>query len=161
MTREPGASNGNYGFEYCALNYYSPTESAYFLSYLSTFKKKLDSATTKTCSMPTVLDDPSHQDAIIVGFDHTHPHNRAFSKPDLTAWARWSTTRFYDKGSGKIWDRHLMLFHREKTGECRAYLLNASTRIVSALREGQWVPIGEVYDTDGDIRMFEGQDWLP
>jgi hypothetical protein len=161
MTSQPGASNGNYGFEYCALNYYSPKETAYFLSYLSDFKKKLDSTTAKTCVMPTTVDDPSHQDAIIMGFDHTHPQNRKFSKPDLTAWARWSTTRFYDRGTGRVWDRHLMLFYREPTRACSAYMLDAATRVVSALREGRWVPIGEVYNADGDIRMFEGQDWLP
>lgn len=32
MTRQPGASNGAYGFEYCALHYYSETEGAFFLS---------------------------------------------------------------------------------------------------------------------------------
>lgn len=161
MTGEPGASNGSYGFEYCALNYFSKAENAYFLSYLSTFKKSLDSATTKTCLMPTSVDAPAHPDALIVGVDHTHPHNRAFSKPDLSAWIRWNPTRLYDKSTGMIWDRHMMLFYRERTGECRAYMFNTATRTVSALRERKWVPIGEVYTRDGDVRMFEGQDWIP
>lgn len=55
----------------------------------------------------------------------------------------------------------MMLFYRERTGECRAYMFNTATRTVSALRERQWVPIGEVYTRDGDIRMFAGQDWIP
>jgi hypothetical protein len=53
------------------------------------------------------------------------------------------------------------LFYREKTGECRAYLHNQTTRTVYALRSGQWVAIGKVFNDIGDIQMFEGQDWLP
>jgi hypothetical protein len=83
MTSQPGASNGIYGFEYCALNYYSPKENAYFLSYLSDFRNRPDTS-TKTCALPSLLDDPTHRDAIIVGGSHDHPHNRRFSKPDLS-----------------------------------------------------------------------------
>jgi hypothetical protein len=160
MTGQPGASNGIYGFEYCALNYYSPKEKAYFLSYLSDFKNRPDT-TTKTCSLPRLLDDPTHQDAIIVGGSHGHPHNRNFSRPDLSIWSNWNPTRFKDKNTGQVWDRHLMLFYREKTGECRAYLYNQATRVVYALRNDQWVPIGKAYNDIGDIKMFEDQDWLP
>lgn len=35
MTSQPGASNGAYGFEYCALHYYVEEDDAFFLSYLS------------------------------------------------------------------------------------------------------------------------------
>jgi hypothetical protein len=160
MTRQPGASNGPYGFEYCALNYYSPQEKAYFLSYLSDFKNRADTD-TKTCALPRLLNDPKHRDAIIVGGAHGHPHNRRFSRPDLSIWSNWNPTRFKDPGSERIWDRHLMLFYREKTGECRAYMYNQTTRIVYALRDSQWIAIGRAYNDNGDIQMFEGQDWLP
>lgn len=159
MTSQPGASNGIYGFEYCALNYYSPREKAYFLSYLSDFKSRPDT-TTKTCSLPRLLDDSNHKDAIIVGGSHGHPHSRNFSRSDLSIWSNWNPTRFKDKSTDQIWDRHLMLFYREKTGECRAYLYNQTTRIVYALRNEQWVAIGKAYNDIGDIQMFEGQDWL-
>lgn len=161
MTRQPGAANGIYGFEYCALNYFSKEKNAYFLSYLSSFRERLDSIAAKTCTMPTSLDDPSHPDAVIIGFNHTHPHNRAFSKPDLSAWIRWNPSRPNGRNTVRTWDRHLMLFYRERTGECRTYLFNLATRIVAALREGRWVPIGEVYTAEGDIRMFDNKDWLP
>lgn len=160
MTSQPGASNGVYGFEYCALNYYSPKENAYFFSYLSDFRDRPDT-TTKTCAMPRSLDDPLHTDAIIVGGDHEHPRNRAFSKPDLSIRANLNPTRFKDPNSEHIWDRQFMLFYREKTGECRAYMYNQSTRVVYALRNGQWVAIGKAYNDAGDLQMFEGQDWLP
>ncbi len=160
MTRQPGASNGIYGFEYCALNYYSPQENAYFLSYLSDFRDKPDT-TTKTCALPKLLDDPIHTDAIIVGLSHDHPHNREFSRPDLSIRSNWIPTRFKNPNSEHIWDRHFMLFYREKTGECRAYMYNQATRVVYALRNGQWVAIGKAYNDNGDIQMLEGQDWLP
>jgi hypothetical protein len=160
MTSQPGASNGIHGFEYCALDYYSPKENAYFLSYFSDFKSKPDT-TTKTCTLPRVLNDPTHTDAIIVGGDHSHPHNRRFSRSDLSIWSNWNPTRFKEPNSEKVWDRHLMLFYREKTGECRAYMYNQATRIVYALRTEQWVAIGKAYNDIGDIQMFEGQDWLP
>lgn len=54
-----------------------------------------------------------------------------------------------------------MVFFREKAGECRAYNYNNSTHIVSALRGGSWIPIGEVYNDLGDIRLYEGKDWIP
>ena len=54
-----------------------------------------------------------------------------------------------------------MMFLKEKTGECRAYMYNNSTRIISALREGKWVPIARSYSDAGDIEMLEGRGWLP
>lgn len=160
MTRQPGATNGPYGFEYCALYYHSREENAYFLSYLSDIRGNLDPV-TKSCSLPTSLDDPTHADAVLLGGAHTHPSNREFSPRDLSAAANWRPVRFFDTRTGKVWDRQLMVFFREKTGECRAYSYNNSTRIVSALRKGAWDPIGEVYDDLGYIRLYEGKDWLP
>lgn len=159
MTRQPGASNGPYGFEYCALYYQAPEENAYFLSYLSDIRGRLDPV-DKTCTLPNSLRDPTHENVLILGGVHSHPNNRAFSPRDLSAAAHWKPVRFFDKASGKVWDRQLLVFHREKTGECRAYSYNNSTRIVSALRNRTWVPIGEVYDDMGYIRMYEGRDWL-
>ncbi len=160
MTSQPGASNGPYGFEYCALYYYSPEVSAYFLSYLSNIRGQVDSV-AKSCSLPTRLHDPSHADAILLGGAHNHPNNRQFSLRDLSSAAHWRPARFFDTSTGKVWDRQLMVFFREKTGECRAYSYNNSTRIVSALRSGTWVPIGEVYDDLGSIRLYEGKDLIP
>jgi len=160
MTRQPGAANGAYGFEYCALHYYSGTEDAFFLSYLSDIGGAKEGG-KKYCRIPRSLDDPSHEDAVILGGAHSHPFNRRFSREDLSVDAQWRPTRLLDKKSGRIFDRELLLLYREKTGECRAYGYNNTSRVVSALRDGKWVPIGQVYTADGDIRMFEGQDWLP
>ncbi|HSP79937.1 MAG TPA: hypothetical protein VLQ93_15500 [Myxococcaceae bacterium] len=160
MTSQPGAANGVHGFEYCALHYYSQADDAFFLSYLSDVRGRADSA-EKSCSLPTELDDPNHEDALILGGNHTHPHNRQFSPRDLSVWAHWNPTRLVDKSTGRVWDRNLMLFFRESTGECRSYSYNNTTRVVSALRGGEWVAIGKVYDDFGNIRMFDGMDWLP
>jgi hypothetical protein len=160
MTRQPGASNGPYGFEYCALYYHAREENAYYLSYLSDIRGKLDPV-EKTCSLPNSLNDPNHVDAILLGGTHSHSNNRQFSPRDLSAAAHWRPVRFFDTSTGRVWDRHLLMFFREKTGECSAYSYNNSTRIVSALRKGTWVPIGEVYDDMGYIRLYEGKNWLP
>jgi hypothetical protein len=160
MTRQPGASNGAYGFEYCALHYYSGTDDAFFLSYLSDIGGTKEGG-RKYCRLPRNLDDPSHEDAVILGGAHSHPFNRRFSREDLSIASQWRPTRLLDKTSGRIFDRELLLLYREKTGECRAYGYNNTSRVVSALRDGRWVPIGQVYNDDGDIRLLEGQDWLP
>ncbi|WNG42401.1 hypothetical protein F0U61_40345 [Archangium violaceum] len=160
MTRQPGASNGAYGFEYCALHYYSGTEDAFFLSYLSDIGGT-KAGGKKYCELPRTLDAPEHKDAIILGGAHSHPNNRQFSREDLSVDSQWRPTRFLDNRTGRIFDRELLLLYREKGGECRAYGYNNTARVVSALREGRWVPIGQVINDDGDIRMFEGQGWLP
>jgi|GEM_PF-1235869 len=160
MTNEPGASNGIYGSEYCALYYYSPGEKAYFLSYLSDIKSSLDTE-TKNCELPRSVEDTLHPDGIVLGGIHTHPHNRRFSRRDLGITATWNPTRFTDKSTGQVFDRNLLMFFREKTGECRAYTYNNFSRLVSALREGEWVPIAKVTNDSGDLEMFEGKDWLP
>ncbi len=59
MTRQPGASTGAYGFEYCALYYHSAAVDAYFLSYLSNIGGNMRGG-RKYCEIPTVLDDPAH-----------------------------------------------------------------------------------------------------
>ena len=160
MTSQPGASNGKYGSEYCALYYHSRDGGGYFLSYLSDIKGRPDSV-EKSCSLPSSLSDPNHEDALVLGGAHTHPHNRRFSPKDTSVWAHWIPTRFVEKKSGQVFDRKLLMFFRERTGECRAYSYNNFSRIISALRDGEWVPIGKAYTDNGDVEMFEGKDWLP
>lgn len=160
MTRQPGAANGVYGFEYCALHYYSDTAQAFFLSYLSDVAGN-GAGGRKYCELPRFLDDPEHQDAIILGGAHSHPHNRQFSNEDVSEDQHWRPTRFVDEKTGHVWDRSLLLLFREKTGECRAYLYNNASRDLTALREGQWVKIGRVTGYYGDIELLEGQDWIP
>ncbi len=161
VTSQPGASNGRYGSEYCALYYYGPRDEAYFLSYLSDIRANLDSSEQKSCTVPTALSDPSRQDAILLGGTHSHPFNRQFSRKDLSETTHWHPTRFVAKATGQIWDRMLLMFFLERTGECRVYSYNNFSRVISALRDGQWVPIGKAYNRFGDFTLDEGKDWLP
>ncbi|MBE4746919.1 hypothetical protein G4177_01870 [Corallococcus sp. ZKHCc1 1396] len=160
ITRQPGASSGEYGIEYCALIYFSSAEDAFYLSHLSDIQGSYKGQ-TKSCLVPTDLDDPQHLDAIILGRGHSHPHNRRFSQKDLGEKRRWFPTRIADSRTGKVLDRELLLFYREKAGQCRAYQYNYAARVVSALREGAWVPIGAVLDDEGNIELHAGQDWTP
>lgn len=160
MTSQPGASNGAYGFEYCALHYYSVEEDAFFLSYLSDVGGS-GSGGTKYCELPRALLDVEHKDVVILGGAHSHPNNRAFSNKDLSARAHWPPSRFADPVTKRVWDRQLLMFFKEKTQECRAYTYNNATRLVSSLREGQWVAIGKVHNDAGDIEFLEGRGWLP
>jgi len=156
---QPGAMNGPYGFEYCALYYYSAKDQAFFLSYLSDLSSNYPDG-TKSCTLPRSLSDASHPDAIILGGSHNHPHNRRFSAHDLSSRVRWRPTRIADS-TGKVWERSTMLFYRENSGTCSSYLFNNQTLAVSALREGQWVEIGSVYNDRGDIQLREGMGWVP
>jgi hypothetical protein len=160
MTSQPGASNGAYGSEYCALHYYANEDEAFFLSYLSNVGGTAAGG-AKYCEIPRALLDLEHKDVVILGGAHTHPHNRQFSKKDMSIRAHWLPVRFVDPSTRQIWDRQLMMFLREKTGECGAYIYNNATRVISSLREGKWVPIARAYNDDGDVEMLEGKDWLP
>jgi hypothetical protein len=160
MTRQPGSTNGLHGFEYCALYYHSAAQDEYFLSYLSDIGRNYPDG-TKSCELPRYLDDPKHQDAVILGPSHNHPHNRRFSRKDLSKSARQHPTRIFDKSTGKIWHRSTLLFYKQEGSDCEAYLFNNVTLSVSALRNGEWEDIGIVYNDDGDIRMMEGKDWSP
>ncbi len=151
--------NGAYGYEYCALYYYSPRDDAFFLSYLSDMGNSLPDG-TKTCTLPRSLNDPSRKDVIILGSAHNHPHNRRFSENDLSTRVRWMPTRIADS-SGRVWNRSTMMFYREKSGACNAYLFDNKTLVVSALRDGKWVDIGTVSSDQGYIQMLDGMDWLP
>jgi hypothetical protein len=160
MTGQPGAATGRYGMEYCALHYYSHQEQAFFLSYLSDIGGNAE-AGKKFCKVPRSLNDPKHRDAVILGPAHSHPHNRRFSGEDLSPKRQWIPTRFFDETTGRIWDRDLLLFFREPIGECRAYKYNYTSRVVSALRGGQWVSIGKASGEYGEVQLFDGQDWVP
>ena len=159
MTAQGGASAGLMGSEYCALHYYVPDEGAYYLSYLSDVKRQFDTTAQKTCEMPGSVTDPRHLNAIILGGDHTHPHNRRFSRVDLRG--RWYPSRTVDRETRKVFERELFLFFKEWTGECSAYRLNYATREVFALREGRWVVIGRVVNDEGKFELLEGKDWIP
>jgi hypothetical protein len=157
---EPGRRNGGSdGSEYCALHYFSPNENAYYLSYLSDIKDRPNSKDIKTCVIPLALNDPNHLDAIIIGIDHTHSHNRQFSAKDLKV--QWIPSRAIDKKDEKVFHRELWLFFREKSGDCRTYSLDLATRTVFSLRDGEWDPIGQAQEATGDIQMIQGKDWLP
>ncbi|MCY1046564.1 hypothetical protein OV208_34995 [Corallococcus sp. bb12-1] len=160
ITRQPGASSGEYGIEYCALVYYSSAEDAFYLSHLSDIQGESKGA-NKSCSVPSSLDDPQHLDAIILGRSHSHPHNRRFSRQDLGEERRWFPSRIADSRTGKVFRRELLLFYREKAGECRAYKYDYADRVVTALRDGAWVPIGAVVNDLGAIQYYDGQDWTP
>ncbi|MFL5346961.1 MAG: hypothetical protein ACJ8AT_19430 [Hyalangium sp.] len=158
MTSQPGASNGAYGFEYCALHYYSASGGGFFLSYLSNIAGD-KAGGTKYCEMPQALRDPEHGDALLLGSDHTHPYPRGFSKKDLSSKARWTPVRFVDPVTRQIRERDMMVFFRERTGTCKAYNFNNATRVITALRDGQWIAIGKA-DDEGDVQMFEGKGWF-
>ncbi|WP_233595833.1 MULTISPECIES: hypothetical protein [Corallococcus] len=160
ITRQPGASSGVYGIEYCALIYYSSAEDAFYLSHLSDIQGS-GVGRTKSCLVPSSVDDPQHLDAIILGRGHSHPHNRRFSEPDLGEARRWVPTRIADARTGKVLRRELLLFYREQAGECRSYKYDYADRVVAALRDGVWVPIGSVNNDQGLIDLYDGQDWTP
>ena len=160
ITREPGAASGAHGFEYCALYYTSSADGSFFLSYLSSVGRTMAGG-KKSCEIPTALSEPQHPDAVLLGGAHNHTENREFSPRDTSIWSHWPPTRFVDPITKQVWDRKLMVFFREKTGSCSAYNYNNTTRVVSALRAGVWVPIGQAYNDTGDVRMFDGKDWVP
>jgi hypothetical protein len=157
MTSQPGAANGSYGFEYCALHYYSASGGGFFLSYLSNIAGD-KAGGTKYCEMPRALRDPMHGDAVPLGGAHTHPYPRGFSKKDTSSKAHWLPVRFVDPVTRQIRDRQLMVFFHDRAGACKAYNYNNATQVVTALRDGQWVPIGKA-DDGGDVQMFEGMEW--
>jgi hypothetical protein len=160
MTRQPGASSGAAGMEYCALHYLASDEQSFYLSYLS------DKGSTrvngeKFCYIPSTLEDSRHPTAIILGGDHSHAENRRFSRHDLSAKTIRYPTRIPDIRTGEVLHRQLLMFYREKAGECRSYAFDYVTREVSALRNGDWVPIGDVRNNEGDIELRDGKDWVP
>lgn len=165
MTRQPGASNGRIGFEYCALSYYAQEEQAFFLSYLSDVNGEKPGG-RKFCEVPQALNELGQRRVIVLGPAHTHPHNRELSPEDMgkgreEGWSPLGASRLYDKESERVWERELYAFHRSMGGRCIVYRYNYATRVVSTLREGEWVSIGRVEGRYGAIKMFEGQDWLP
>lgn len=165
MTSQPAASTGKVGFEYCALYYYSIEDKAFFLSYLSDVAGNLEGG-KKFCEVPRALHELNQKTAILLGPGHTHSINREFSPGDLSkgreeGWSPLGSSRFHNQETGRIWERELLLFYKEWNGVCRAYKYNYATRIVQALREGGWVPIGRVEGRNGQIHMLDGQDWLP
>ncbi|MFY2558984.1 hypothetical protein ACN469_15245 [Corallococcus terminator] len=165
VTAQPGAATGRLGVEYCVLWYYARDARQYFISYLSDVGGNRASG-KKYCEVPRALDASHPGGVFLLGPGHGHPHNRQFSAEDLGAgrepgWSPLGPSRFHDKGTGRTWDRELLVFFKEWSGTCTTYSYNYATRVVSALREGVWVPIGRVEGNWGDLKMFEGQDWLP
>ncbi len=65
MTRQPGASSGTVGIEYCALHYYTPEDGTFHLSYLSDVGGNAQSG-SKYCELPRALLDPRHKDIVIL-----------------------------------------------------------------------------------------------
>lgn len=165
MTSQPGASTGKVGFEYCALHYYAVEDDAYFLSYLSDIHGDLPNG-LKYCTVPRSLNELNEKTTIVLGPAHTHSINRELSRIDMGAQRQPGETpvgssQLFDKATGRIWMRELLMFYREWNGACSAYRYNYSTRVVSALRDGAWVPIGKAEGNWGYFKSLEGKGWLP
>jgi hypothetical protein len=165
LTSQPGAASGRLGIEYCALWYYAKDERKYFLSFLSDVGGNKNSG-RKYCEVPRALNELDQRSVLLLGPGHGHPHNRQFSPEDLGSgrkpgWSPLGVSRFYDGDTDHVWERELLVFYREWNKACSIYNYNYATRIVSSLRSGNWVQIGKVEGDWGDLKMFEGQDWLP
>lgn len=160
MTSQPRATFGQQGMEYCALGYLAQDDRSYYLSYLSDMGGDLPGG-RKFCTVPAALDDPSRRAVLILIRIHTHPNNRRFSDEDLSIERGWDATRLSDKTTGQVMERYLWVLYRERTGACSIHQYNYSSRVISALREGRWLPIGKVVNATGKVELFEGRDWVP
>lgn len=161
LTTEPGAMNGRYGFEYCALYYYSAVENRFFLSYLSDLSTNWPDG-VKTCITPNSLNDPSHKDAITLGPAHNHPHNPALSQDDVRYEGRQPSPPRIIDSNGQVWDRGTLIFYQDpESGLCNVVLFNHRTLLISALRDGKWIEIGKVINDQGHIQLHPGMNWLP
>lgn len=167
MTRQPGADarHGKYGVEYCALHYYAAEDKTYYLSYLSNIGGDGGNG-SKFCSVPSSLHSLKKGEVIILGPAHTHSTRMEMSDIDLGSgrpegFSPVGPSRFFNKTTGRIWDRHLYTFYRDTDGTCFAFSYNYANRTVFALREGKWIPIGRAEGRWGSFRPFKGQSWKP
>ncbi|MBZ4419322.1 hypothetical protein K8638_22860 [Myxococcus sp. RHST-1-4] len=167
LGNQPGADagHGRLGKEYCALHYFAVETQKYYLSYLSDIGGDGPDG-IKHCTVPMTINAPTQKEILILGPAHSHPHNREFSAQDMGAgrpagWSPHGVSKIQEKRTGRIWERHLYVFHKNKLGVCFSYRYNYSNRLVHALREGAWVPIGKATGKWGAFEKFEGQDWLP
>ena len=88
---------------------------------------------------------------MLLGGDHTHPYPQGFSKTDVSNKAHGARDLFIDPVTHQVRGRELMLFFREKTGECRSFSYDNTTHVIAALHDGQWVPVGQA-DDEGNIQ---------
>ncbi len=167
MTSQPGAGamHGKLGKEYCALHYYSQDDQSYYLTYLSDIGGDGPDG-TKYCNVPKAINELNQRKHLITGPAHNHPHNRQFSPQDLGAarpkgWSPVGPSRVVDPDSRQILERELYVFFKDLNEVCFSYRYNYATRIVSALREGRWVPIGEATGDWGSFKPIEGAGWQP
>ena len=167
MTRQPGAgaTHGKLGKEYCALHYYSQEDQAYYLTYLSDIGGDGPDG-SKYCNVPKSINELNEKKPLITGPAHNHTQNRQFSPADLGAtrpagWSPVGPSRVVQPGTGQLWDRELYVFFKDLNAVCSTYRYNYATRVVSALREGKWVLIGQAEGDWGAFKPIEGAGWLP
>lgn len=167
MTRQPGAgaTHGRLGIEYCALHYYALADDSYYLSYLSDISGDGPGG-SKYCTVPRAIHELEQRDIVLTGPAHTHSINPELSDRDMGAlrplgWSPLGPSRFLEQNTGRVWERELYAFYRNRDGVCFAYSYNYATRIVSALRESKWVPIGKAEGEWGTFKPFEGRGWRP
>lgn len=167
MTRQPGAGSdhGRLGVEYCALYYYSTPDKAYFLSYLSDVAGERAGG-VKYCYVPRSLKDRDGRKSTLLGPVHTHPHNPRLSNVDMGGNLEPGVTplgpsRLHEPETNRFWDRELLVFFGTEGEPCLTHKYNYATRVVSALREGAWVPIGRAEGDYGEFKAYPGMGWLP
>lgn len=165
ILEQPGATNGNYGVEYCAIIYRLPGGKQWYLSKLSSVvdvRHQVEGK--KSCEPVDEVRDPAAKTVrirrasnLVAGDAHNHPWLKAtsgFSDEDLkdTNKRHWWITV-----EGEL--THIIRLLILADGRRYKYVLK--TRIVFKWDPGRrtWNRIGVVRDESGFVTLDPGKDW--
>jgi hypothetical protein len=151
MSARPTAPNGIPPLGYCALFFNMPEDSRkWSFSHIAGMDGDAGGM-ERACALPEDPANPDDKSVLQLGGASDGPNQHGDLKE------LWRPTQFLNQRTATTWDYDVMVFSLEKSGKCSAYAYIAFRRDLTALRDGEWIPIGTLYTGEGVVQVLEGE----
>jgi hypothetical protein len=151
MSARPTTPSGVPPLGYCALFFSMPEDSRkWSFSYFASLDGNAGSM-ERTCVLPEDPASPDDKSVLQLGGASDGPNEHEGLEGD------WRPTRLLNQRTATTWDYDVMVFTLEKPGKCSAYAYIAFRRDLTALRDGDWIPVGTLYNGEGIVQALEGR----
>jgi hypothetical protein len=149
------SSPGNSRHGYCILFFNSPIFEApqdgdkWFISNITPMQG-IPGGPERSCELPPDPVEPATKEMLSLGGAYFNSETQAPGGSE-----HWRPTQFYNQSSSKAWDPDTLVFSLDPVGVCTVYSYSGFSRVVTVRRDGEFVPVGTIYNDQGIIQALK------
>ncbi|TQF09918.1 hypothetical protein FJV41_42155 [Myxococcus llanfairpwllgwyngyllgogerychwyrndrobwllllantysiliogogogochensis] len=146
MLNQPVSSRGGQPLGYCAVFFSAPNDEGrdkWFIGHVAPLGVGGGDA-GRSCVLPIDLVAPRSTEVLALGGGYDTSRGRR----------NWHPTLFLNGRTGETWERDVLVFSTSTPTECGVYSFTGFSRVVTEVRNGKFVPVGTVYNSQGSIEAL-------